>query len=382
MSIRTGALLQIASFLYTLSQAFLIPFLFELEVYGSYVIALSTSYVLAAILEPIFQKDLIGSYEIKILDYIKARFSFIIIILIMLFLFTFVSFKFDFNIYLIMSLCAGVSYFLNVLLSSFAYRERWFSFLTICTYVKFIVFSFSLLIIYYMNEKDLFVFLFVFFLCNFISNLMILYKLIRIGNNSCEINGELSSISDVLKSSFTWRGPSLYFNSLYIWFLPFSIDAQAVGSIKLLFSTIAASKFTYPINAPMFLTLMRSENIKIAVKHLLLTFIWFSFISAIFVFFVVPNLDYVGMFDDEIFYQKNIIILFPLYLCLPYINSFFSKVRKGLVLSVSFFSMFLLYGMTLVTNDIVFSLITSLVVYYFAFLLIFLRFKNELYNSL
>lgn len=363
--LRISACIQLSLLSLMLFQTFLIPYVFGLDVYGAYLKVVIPSMVVAALVEPYAQRDFISNkITCDFVSYIfRVRFyPLLVAVCIALGLIFYTqSNLFDLSLALLLVFL----YALFVIFTSANYGRG----LLGVIFVSHVIALFSFVLILgggYLFAPEITYRLIVASLCFSYLMSCAFYLFFENYRAALSLNGydggDIKNSVAVMYEAFFWRGPLIYFNSLYLLVASVNLKASDIAIYKIYFSIMIFLKSVFPVNMPIFMSVVESGNYLKALKIIKLK------VLALLFFLVACFLlnDYVYFFYSSRLEGEELLLMiaFGFFInIVPYFNCLLLGKGVGNLSLISFLVMLVMYFCFFATGEFMRSLGVGMVLY-------------------
>jgi len=306
--LRLGFLIQGLTICSLLVQSIAVPLYIGFDAYGVSVYVLAPCLIAAALYEPIAQHvnfTLRGSVQVSF----KYLVWFSLLTLFVQLSFSLLS-DLDYRLFLLSMLC-GVALLFSIFSQSIAYANGCLFLIAKSHFFGLLAFVLSAMIFIYFEVSGAFV-----YLAAFSASQIAIFLTISRAKASFRLNiSELSlfawerSLVVFFFEALAWRSFFILFSVGFVWIVAFLNGAENAGQIKILFSVLLGLRYLYPVNTPMFHSIVQ-DNLEKAVKLLCVMFALYIVAGAGLLWVGGPLVEVLGLtkfsflFDMPLFYYS------------------------------------------------------------------------------
>lgn len=264
--LRLGFLIQVLTICNLLVQSIAVPLYIGFDEYGLSVYVLAPCLIAAALYEPIAQHV---SFSLR--GSVKISFKYLVwFLLLIIFAQLVFGFLFDLNYFLsLFSMLCGAALLCSVFSQSIAYANGSLFLIAKAHFFGLLTFVFLALFLIYLDVPGAFV-----YLAAFGGAQIAIFLSISCGENKTGLNvSDLSlftwdrSLAVFFFEALAWRSFFILFSVGFVWVVAFLNGTENAGQIKILFSVLLGLRYLYPINTPIFHSIVQ-EDLEKAVKLL------------------------------------------------------------------------------------------------------------------
>jgi len=274
--LRLGFLIQALTIFNLVVQSIAVPLYIGFDEYGLSVYVLAPCLIAAALYEPIAQHV---SFSLR--DSIEISFKylvwFLLLILVVQLGFGFLS-DLDYFLFLFSMLC-GMALLCSVFSQSIAYANGRLLLIAKAHFYGLLTFVFLAIFLIYLDVSGAFVYLGAFGGAQIAILLSISCreKKVRLKISDLALFTWDRSLAVFFFEALAWRSFFILFSVGFVWVVAFLNGTESAGQMKILFSVLLGLRYLYPVNTPMFHSIVQ-EDLEKAFKLLYVMF--FLYVSA------------------------------------------------------------------------------------------------------